>query len=77
MRIPRAALKNKNKNRACTYEQQGMICSWQFMNLHFIPNFQELLLKKEVNKTSLEKQEVIINQRAQGQKILSFHIVHW
>jgi len=52
-----------------------MICSWQFMNLHFIPNFQELLPKKEANKTSLEKQEVIIHQRAQGQKILSFHIV--
>jgi hypothetical protein len=45
------------------------------MNLHFIPNFQELLPKKEANKTSLEKQEVIIDQRAQGQKILSFHIV--
>jgi hypothetical protein len=45
------------------------------MNLHFIPNFQELLSKKEANKTSLEKQEVIIDQRAQGQKILSFHIV--
>jgi len=23
VRIPRAALKNKNKNRGCTYEQQG------------------------------------------------------